>query len=150
MTIKQASDKGKLDDLQLVIDEFEVNEILSYLGKRNFARRRNIDGLFVGQANGDYTRVYGFRGCIPYHEKELVLIPKKYQRTIDRIVYPVNSKYGAPMGRQGKGDKPGGKVFDTPVILNEGYDKGGAYWGLPNNLRVKYTADLSYVQFYRK
>lgn len=72
------------------------------------------------------------------------------RKPISKILHPVNCKYGAPMGRQGKGTEPDGKTFDTPVILNEGYDKGGAYWGLPNNLRVKYTADLSYVHFYRK
>lgn len=87
MTIKQAGDNGKLIDLQLITDESEVNEILSYLGKKRFARRRIINGLFVGQENGDYTRIYGFRGSIPYHEKELILIPKKYIRTIDKIIH---------------------------------------------------------------
>lgn len=72
------------------------------------------------------------------------------RKPISKILHPVNCQYGAPMGRQGKGTEPDGKTFDSPVILNEGYDKGGAYWGFPNNLRVKYTADLSYVHFYRK
>lgn len=25
-----------------------------------------------------------------------------------------------------------------------------AYWGNPNNLRVKFTANLEYIEFYRK
>lgn len=46
-------------------------------------------------------------------------------KTIDKIITKVNCKYGA-------------------------YDKGGAYWGCPENLRVKYTKDLQYIEFYRK
>jgi hypothetical protein len=71
------------------------------------------------------------------------------RKPISKILHPVNCQYGAPMGRQSKGT-PTGKVFDSPVPLYDGYDKGGAYWGYPSNLRVKYTADLSYVEFYRK
>lgn len=74
MTILQAENKGKLFDLKLVTDECEVNEILECVGRRRFAKDRLIGGLFVGQENGDYTRIYGFRGSIPYHEKELYLI----------------------------------------------------------------------------
>ncbi len=73
-------------------------------------------------------------------------------RTIDKIITKVNSKYGAPMGR-GSNDinlKPTDrKVFDCAVPLYQGYDKGGAYWGYPSNLRVEYTKDLLYVRFYR-
>jgi len=70
--------------------------------------------------------------------------------TLTKILCPVNCKYGAPMGRADYGKKPTtGKTYDSPVPLSEGYDKGGAYWGWPNNLRVKYTKDLEYVEFYR-
>ena len=42
------------------------------------------------------------------------------------------------------------KMRSYKVILdNEGYEKSGVYWGLPNNLRVQFTKDLSYVRFYR-
>lgn len=71
-------------------------------------------------------------------------------RTIDKIITECDCKYGAPMGRQSVGKKPTDKkVFDCAVPLTDGYDKGGAYWGWPNNLRVKYTKDLSYIDFYR-
>ena len=51
----------------------------------------------------------------------------------------VNCAYGAPMGRQG--DAPGNFV-DAPRLSlcarhqggGEGYDCGGAYWGLPSNV----------------
>jgi hypothetical protein len=75
------------------------------------------------------------------------------RKAISKILHPVNSKYGAPMGRLSVGngkENATGKVFDSPVPLYDGYDKGGAYWGYPSNLRVKYTADLSYIEFYRK
>jgi hypothetical protein len=42
------------------------------------------------------------------------------------------------------------RIFDCKVELSDGYDKGGAYWGSPNNLRVRYTKDLNLIYFYRK
>lgn len=73
-------------------------------------------------------------------------------RTFDKIIDNVNCQYGAPMGRSNVGtDKPTNtKIYNCKVPLNNGgYDKGGAYWGLPSNLRVEYTKDLSYIRFYR-
>ncbi len=72
-------------------------------------------------------------------------------RTINKILHEVNCKYGAPMGRRSIGEKPSDKkVFNCWVRLDNGaYDKGGAYWGFPNNLWVEYTKDLSYIRFYR-
>ena len=88
-------------------------------------------------------------------------------RTIDKIITNVSCKYGAPMGRPNIGERPHTitsgphcrifksnqvKIFDCAVPMNsEGaYDRGGAYWGISNQLRVSYTKDLSYVCFYRK
>jgi hypothetical protein len=77
-------------------------------------------------------------------------------RTIDKIISKVNSKYGAPMGRLNVGKNPiiehekTPKVFDCKVpMLNGGYDKGGVYWGIGRELRVSYTKNLSYINFYR-
>jgi hypothetical protein len=71
-------------------------------------------------------------------------------RTIDKIITICDTKYGAPMGRDNTGERPTDKkVFDCAVPLTDGYDKGGAYWGYPSNLRVSYTKDLSYIEFYR-
>jgi hypothetical protein len=71
-------------------------------------------------------------------------------KTIDKIISPVSGKYGAPMGRLSVGTKPDNKkIFDCRVPMNGAYDKGGAYWGLGNELRVLYTKDLSYIEFYR-
>lgn len=43
------------------------------------------------------------------------------------------------------------KIYDCAVPMTDGaYDRGGAYWGIGNQLRVEYTKDLSYVRFYRK
>lgn len=73
-------------------------------------------------------------------------------RTIDKIITECDCKWGAPIGRRSIGTKPTDKkIFDCNVPLdNGGYDKGGAYWGIPSNLRVEYTKDLSYINFYRK
>lgn len=88
-------------------------------------------------------------------------------KTIDKIITYVNYIYGAPMGRGNKGVRPTTitsgknnkilkcnqiKIFDCRVPMCSGdpsYDKGSAYWGLGNELRVSYTKDLSYIEFYR-
>ena len=71
-------------------------------------------------------------------------------RTIDKIIHPVSTKFGAPMGRSNKGTAPEGKkIFDCYIPMSGGYDRGGAYWGTPDNVRVKYTKDLEYIEFYR-
>lgn len=87
-------------------------------------------------------------------------------RTIDKIITKVNGKYGAPMGRPNIGTQPititsgpncsiikknQTKVYDcaVPMSGDSAYDKGGAYWGIGRQLRVRYTKDLSYVEFYR-
>ena len=87
-------------------------------------------------------------------------------RTIDKIITKEDGKYGAPMGRENVGKRPvtvvsgpNGrifkknqvKVFDcaVPMVSNGDYDKGGAYWGIGRQLRVSYTKDLSYIEFYR-
>jgi hypothetical protein len=85
-------------------------------------------------------------------------------RTINKIIYKVDCKFGAPMGRNNVGEFPHTvtsgksckiykknqkKVFDCAVPMNGAYDCGGAYWGLGAQLRVRYTKDLSYINFYR-
>lgn len=86
--------------------------------------------------------------------------------TISKIITPVNCTYGAPMGRNNVGIRPttitSGRnckivkrnqiaIFDRFVpMCDSAYDKGGAYWGIGYKpLRVAYTKDLSYIEFYR-
>jgi hypothetical protein len=90
-------------------------------------------------------------------------------KTIDKIIDKVSCKYGAPIGRSNvkpqnyvivdtgrlflvnPNTKESKRLFDCRVPMPDGcYDKGGAYWGMGNELRVRYTKDLSYVEFYRK
>jgi hypothetical protein len=77
-------------------------------------------------------------------------------RTLDRIITKVDSSRGAPMGRSGETNPvPRSKrVFDCAVPLDSGgYDRGGAYWGHgfgKRQLRVRYTKDLTFVEFYWK
>ena len=73
-------------------------------------------------------------------------------KTIDKIITKVGSCYGAPRGRRNVGTKPtdATKVYDCYVrMVTGGYDSGGAYWGLGSPLRVSYTKDLNYIEFYR-
>lgn len=88
---------------------------------------------------------------MPYNNMNTQTEKKQY--AISKIVDKVNCKFGAPMGRASYGEKPTkGKIFDRRVPMSEdgAYDKGGAYWGYGNELRVEYTKDLKYVRFYRK
>ena len=81
------------------------------------------------------------------------------------IITQVNCQYGAPMGRANIGKQPitvtsGNncrivkknqvKVYEKKVPIIDGYDQGGAYWGYPSNLYVRFTKDLSYIEYYRK
>ena len=73
-------------------------------------------------------------------------------RTIDKIITELSCKYGAPMGRPCVGKTPKDKrIFDCAVPMGSqgAYDRGGAYWGIGKQLRVSYTKDLSYIEFYR-
>lgn len=73
-------------------------------------------------------------------------------KTIDKIITKCSTKYGAPMGRNNVGTAPKGmRIYNcaVPMSSDGAYDKGGAYWGHGAQLRVKYTKDLSYVEFYR-
>lgn len=78
----------------------------------------------------------------------------KTNKPIDNIIYKVDCNFGAPMGRVSYGERPtnGTRVYDrkVPMSSDGAYDKGGAYWGLGEELRVSYTKDLEYVHFYRK
>lgn len=64
----------------------------------------------------------------------------------------VSSRYGAPMGRAG--DAPGNFV-DAPKLYarwqhgGEGYDSGGAYWGLPSNVYAVWTRGGEAVTYVR-
>ena len=79
---------------------------------------------------------------------------------ITDIITEVNTKYGAPMGRPDVGSEPitncriikknQVKVYEKRVHIIDGYDIGGAYWGYPSNLYVRFTKDLSFIQYYRK
>lgn len=77
----------------------------------------------------------------------------KSQELFNKIIHPVSCKFGAPLGRysdSGYKRPKNQKLFDRKVLLDSGaYDKGGAYWGFPNNLRVQYNKDLTFVYFYR-
>lgn len=86
---------------------------------------------------------------------------------ISVLIPEVSGKYGAPIGRANVGTEPPTitsgpnckvykknqvKVYDKRVPMCSccgAYDKGGAYWGLGAQLRVRFTKDLSFIQFYR-
>lgn len=64
---------------------------------------------------------------------------------------PVSCKYGAPMGRSCSGRHPGDeKVYVREVrISSQGYDPGGAYWGIGNTLFHVTTSCGTFSEFIR-
>lgn len=83
---------------------------------------------------------------------------------LSAIITPVNTKFGAPMGRPNVGAEPltvcsgrnnrickkhQTKIYQKHVPLTDGYDAGGAYWGIGKPLMVRFTKDLSFIEFFR-
>lgn len=98
----------------------------------------------------------------------------KSNELFNKVVCPVSTKYGAPMGRHNIYPDNAPTWFENTSILTAkahirrhgdgilnvydrivpldsgGYDKGGAYWGLGSRLRVAFNHDLSFIIFYRE
>ena len=74
-----------------------------------------------------------------------------YQAAFAATHSRLDTKFGAPMGRANVGFPPEDvRIYDRALPMCEpGYDKGGAYWGIGPEMRVRFTADLSYVEYYR-
>ena len=80
------------------------------------------------------------------------LKPLTSSELFKKVICKVDISRGAPMARysNNESEKPKGqRIFDRAVPLSQGYDKGGAYWGAPSNLRVEYNYSLTYIRFYR-
>ena len=90
----------------------------------------------------------------------------KYWQAFHQILRKVDTSRGAPMGRSNVGKQPvtvtrgrNGrickcdqvKVYQRRVSLpyDGAYDRGGAYWGIGKPLYLRFTKDLSYVEFFR-
>jgi len=88
-----------------------------------------------------------------------------YWQAFHQIMRKVDTSRGAPMGRPNVGSQPitvtrdpkcreykcdQTKVYQRRVPMIDGaYDSGGAYWGIGKPLYVRFTLDLSYVEFFR-
>ena len=70
---------------------------------------------------------------------------------------PVNTKYGAPMGRcnvnkiKKEGTEYHIKTSKRRIYLDSGgYDYGGAYWGHGKPLFAEYTKDGLFIEYFRE
>lgn len=89
-----------------------------------------------------------------YKPVDTLLIEALNERKVevDLLFDTLDEKFNSGIEAASKGIRPTDKkVFDCSVPLSGdgAYDKGGAYWGIGKQLRVSYTKDLSYVEFYR-
>lgn len=117
-----------------------------------FVKVPNTPNNRILDADRQYGR-HAFSGEV-FPDKE---VPEPYERRLATAFEVLTqtraySGFGANMGRRSYGvPKPGARILDRVVpICAQGYDQGGAYWGTGARLRVRYTADLSFAQFYRE
>jgi len=76
----------------------------------------------------------------------------KSQEIYNNIMEPVGGPFGAPSGRRSNAPRNWDNVphFDRYVrFVAGGYDHKGAYWGYPCNLRLKFSKDGQFWEFYR-
>lgn len=132
-------DKGGLKQTEIdEIDKFLKKERITIVGKNETSFFKHSNDL--NKLGCD---------CSTYIAHRIT-----YKRTIDEILYPVNTGAYTQMGRENVGTKPtdSTRIYDCLVPMVDGdYDKGGVYWGgsIINPVRVRYTKDLSYIEFYR-
>lgn len=157
--------KDKLQTVVLFLEEINPYNILAVFPKEIEAENKVACYSSIGQHSNcdiEYYRKLKRASRMQYlslwqelereHGYNLYVLNGK--NLINQVITPVNTQYGAPMGRPNVGTSPKNprkKVYDLPVPFIDGvYDTGGAYWGSPANLRVKCTRDLQYVEFYRR
>lgn len=136
----------------------ELTEINNFLKRERISITGVSDEGFFKHSN-DLNNI-GVT-CLEYYAFRI-----PYNRTIDKIITKVDTSRGAPMGRPNVGTRPvtvtrgnngrickcdQKRIFDcrVPLPIDGAYDKGGAYWGIGAELRVAYTKDLTYIEFYR-
>lgn len=165
--------KDEERDLYIISDEciiasfddwFDLEDVLKFVGTTKEDYDLTTD---IGKCSFS-SDVYAYYGSqsLEYEEltekeffirlKNLNIISSGSLSTdlLSAILYKVNCKYGAPTGRTNVGTKPKNDTnYDRKVPMIDGaYDIGGAYWGLPEKLgeclRVAYSKDLKYVEFY--
>lgn len=74
-----------------------------------------------------------------------------HKKLMEIIISKCGTSYGATMGRGDIDNYQGGKIYSRylPMYNDNCHDKGNAYWGIGERMRVDYTADLNYVKYYR-
>jgi hypothetical protein len=120
----------------------------------NYATDRPSGTLLGWDADfGDIVALDGVLATVADYKKARGHKARVLKKLIDQITYDVNCSRGAPMGRADVGKRPKDKrILDNKVPMDRDgcYDRGGAYWGIGAQLRVRYTKDLSFIEFYRK
>lgn len=106
---------------------------------------------FYGEYEPNQTIIKPFTEPIfPYDKLGSVQPTRSSAELFAQLIGPVDGRFGAPHGRQSYGARTGQKTYDRRVPIDSGgYDRGGAYWGIGNQVRVEYSATLDYVRFYR-
>lgn len=90
MIIEDIQKDPKLADLILVTNSQDVDFIADYLQLKD---RTRYGGFFVRVENGEYTKVYGFEGTVPYlwkHVTDLthLAIESAQRKTSARAIGP--------------------------------------------------------------
>lgn len=73
-TIEEVKKKGELEGFTLVTTRASVEQILHKFCQASLLTTNEVHGLFIKTHNGEYEKVYGFFGVVPYVNKKLFLI----------------------------------------------------------------------------
>jgi hypothetical protein len=113
---------------------------------------RDTEGLGRCLTMGDDTWFETYKGIGHDVASYMFAPPVAPKDAIKQILKTVPvTLSGAPVGRPNIGTRAHGFIYDRKVTLNSvGYDRGGAYWGVGKELRVKFNGALTWVRFYRK
>lgn len=135
----------KCDKSGLSVHEIELCE--------NFREQYKIPEGWVNPVGEPFLSISNDLGVYSSECTEVVCLSLLTAADMHKIlVCPVNTRYGAPMGRanQAPPSWEGIPCFDRRVPLDSsGYDQGGAYWGLGSPVRLRISKDFKYWEFYR-
>ena len=87
-------------DLALCNEENDITELKAYYGKKYAKGLSDYDGFFISAINGDYVRIYGYSGAIPYLDSKVTRL-KTPSEIIKEMIAAKNKHYHVLAGFSG-------------------------------------------------
>lgn len=131
-----------VDNFRIGLDAAHMSELIVFITPEREIR-------FLKNRGSHADGMAFIRSIANAYQESQRMTPERFEA----IAFPkVDCSHGAPMGRRSVGEEPtdGTKIYDRWLPMGDGYDKGGAYWGIPHNVRCRFTADGSFIKYYRR